>query len=224
MPELSSSLDARGRGDAGGAIQAACRHSTGSHPALGWSLKKVLHAYDLWPWVLNPGAWDTWDLKSETRYIPAGSCTFVSNSFSQMSLLDPGTLLPDFIRCCWREGAQRAWNILAWQQTIKTWSLRAQSSSFLVAAGHSTLFEYSSDPFERRKAPETQPPARSSSTSFHRPPDEHSWVHGRPIFMTLPVNLASFAFLEKFHGHSTTHGQNSHLETSVFSYRVICSF
>ena len=135
----------------GGAFQAACRHSTGSHPTLGWSLKKVLHAYDLWPWVLNPGAWETWDLKSETRYIPAGGCTFVSNSFSRMSLLDPGALLPDFISCCWREGPQRAWNILAWLQTIKTWFLshlgrstplaqfRAQSSSFLVA-GSRTLY------------------------------------------------------------------------------------
>ena len=90
--------DALGRGGAGGEIQAACRHSTEDNPILGQSLKKVLHAYDLWPWVLNSGAWETWDLKSEARYIPTNQSKrgsrwrglhTPSNSFSQMSLLDP---------------------------------------------------------------------------------------------------------------------------------------
>lgn len=37
---------------------------------LGQSLKKVLHAYDLWPQVLNPGVWEACDFKYEARYIP----------------------------------------------------------------------------------------------------------------------------------------------------------
>ena len=224
---------------AGGAFQAACRHSTGSHSTLGWSLKKVLHAYDLWPWVLNPEAWETWDLKSETRYIPAGSCTFVSNSFSRMSLLDPGALLPDFISCCWREGPQRAWNILTWLQTIKTWSLshlgrstplakfRAQSSSpKQQAAGHSTLFEYLSDPLWEKKSTGD---STSSQAFFYFISKTTRWTQlstRQACFHDPACQLlfTSFAFLEKFHGHSTNHGQNNYLETSVFSYRVIWNF
>lgn len=35
----------------------------GNNSTLHQSLKKVLHAYDLWPWVLNPGVWETSDFK-----------------------------------------------------------------------------------------------------------------------------------------------------------------
>ena len=35
----------------------------GNNSTLCHSLKKVLHAYDLWPWVLNPGVWETCDFK-----------------------------------------------------------------------------------------------------------------------------------------------------------------
>lgn len=36
----------------------------GNDPTLGQSLKKVLHAVDLWPQVLNPGVRETWDFKT----------------------------------------------------------------------------------------------------------------------------------------------------------------
>lgn len=61
-PKLQNS-DALGHGGVGGAIQAACRQPTGNNPMLGQSLKKVLHAYDLWPQVLNPGVWEACDFK-----------------------------------------------------------------------------------------------------------------------------------------------------------------
>lgn len=71
-------------------------------PTLGQSLKKVLHADDLWPQVLNPGVWETWDFKiwsqihsywSEQKGAWWGLHT-VSNSFSQVIFLDLGRLAP----------------------------------------------------------------------------------------------------------------------------------
>lgn len=76
--------------------QHAGRHSMGNNPTLGQSLKKVLHANDFWPWVLNPGVWETCDFKYEAKYIPTDQSKkgpdevahTVSNSFSQMIFLD----------------------------------------------------------------------------------------------------------------------------------------
>lgn len=57
---------ALGHGGVGGAIQAACRHQTGSNSC--WvSFKKVLHAYDLWPWVLHPGVWKVCHCKIKSQ-------------------------------------------------------------------------------------------------------------------------------------------------------------
>ena len=73
--------------------QHAGRHSTGNNATLGQSLKKVLHAYDFWPWVLNPGVWETCNFKtgsqrhsywSEQKGAWWGLHT-VSNSFSRWS-------------------------------------------------------------------------------------------------------------------------------------------
>lgn len=62
--------DALRHGGVGGESQAACRHSMGNDPTLGQSLKKVLHANDLWPQVWIQGSGRHGTLKHEARYIP----------------------------------------------------------------------------------------------------------------------------------------------------------
>lgn len=92
--------DALGQRGVGGAIQAACRHSKGDNPTVCQSLKKVLHAYDLWPWVLNPGLWETCDFKTgpDTFLLTRAErglrreAHTISNSFSQMSFSDRARL------------------------------------------------------------------------------------------------------------------------------------
>lgn len=78
---------------------------------------------------------------------------------------------------------------------------RAQSSSFPVAARHPTVYSIRTflgsilrEEKHRRLLWDgtASPPPRGSSTLFHRPPDEHSQVQGKPVFIILPVNLAFF--------------------------------
>lgn len=126
----------------------------------------------------------------------------------------------------------------------KTWSLsglgrssihlaqfRAQSSSFLVTVRYSTvcstqLFIGST----LRKEKHQRLLERDSFTStqvFHsfRDHQMNTAEYKASLFYwpCLSTWLSSFAFLEKFYGHAITLGQNSHLETSVLRYRVICS-
>lgn len=60
-----------GHGGVGGAVQAACRHPTGGN-STQVSLKKVLHAYDLWPLILNLGVWKLCHMKPDTFYRSEG--------------------------------------------------------------------------------------------------------------------------------------------------------
>lgn len=131
----------------------------GNDPTLGQSLKKVLHAYDLWPQVLNPGVWETCDFKIRNQVHSYWSeqkrglmrLHTVSRPFPRWSSILLACAQTSNNRC-WHEGPRMVWSIPAWLRTgepglslglvgplTHVAQFRARSSSFLVAVRHSTV-------------------------------------------------------------------------------------
>lgn len=131
-----------------------------------------------------------------------------------------------------------AWNILAWLQTWKPGrssthlaQFRAQSSSFLVAVSHtpvcSTQIFIGSilrEEKHQRLLGDGQLHLLTAVYLLSRTAGRTQLCIRQACFNNpaCPLGIL-FLPLEKFHGHSTTLAQNSHLETSVLRYGVICS-